>query len=145
MSAGAAAPRIQVADVRASRGAGWIAEASASSARSRSCGSGSALGWLVITFGLLLVPLIGGVIANFLQPVFFASFAIAARRQLAGERVEMGDLFLGFRSNVRALVNLGVVLLLRRDRDLRADGVPRRPGDRRRRATAPTPEQRRRG
>jgi len=52
------------------------------------------------------------VLANFLQPVFFASFAIAALRQSAGERVVMGDLFLGFRRNLRALVNLGAILLI---------------------------------
>jgi uncharacterized membrane protein len=52
------------------------------------------------------------VIANFLQPVFFASFAIVALRQAAGEPVLMGDLFLGFRRNLRALVNLGAVLLI---------------------------------
>ena len=61
---------------------------------------------------MILVPLVGGVIANFLQPVFFASFAIAALRQVAGEPVAMGDLFLGFRRNVRALVNLGAILLI---------------------------------
>ena len=58
------------------------------------------------------MPLIGGVIANFLQPVFFASFAIVALRQAAGEPVLMGDLFLGFRRNLRALVNLGAILLI---------------------------------
>ena len=58
------------------------------------------------------MPLLGGVIANFLQPVFFASFAITALRQSAGEPVVMGDLFLGFRRNVRALVNLGALLLI---------------------------------
>jgi uncharacterized membrane protein len=69
-------------------------------------------GWIVITLGLIFVPLIGGVIANFLQPVFFASFAITALRQSAGEPIVMGDLFLGFRRNVRSLVHLGALLLI---------------------------------
>jgi uncharacterized membrane protein len=51
-------------------------------------------------------------VANFLQPVFFASFAITAFRQVAGEPVLMGDLFSGFRRNARALVNLGAILLM---------------------------------
>jgi hypothetical protein len=77
---------------------------SASTARSRWCGPALTLGWIVMSFGLLLVPIVGGIAVNVLQPVFFASFAIAARKQIAGRRVEMGDLFLGFRTNVRALV-----------------------------------------
>jgi uncharacterized membrane protein len=52
------------------------------------------------------------VASNFLQPVFFASFAICAHKQRAGERITMNDLFSGFRHHVRALVNLGALLLL---------------------------------
>ncbi len=58
------------------------------------------------------MPFLGPVVANFLQPVFFASFAIAAYRQSAGERVLMADLFGGFRHNLRPLVNLGAILLM---------------------------------
>jgi uncharacterized membrane protein len=61
---------------------------------------------------LILIPFIGTVIGNLLQPVFFASFAIAAYKQSVGEPIVMGDLFAGFRRNMRALVNLGVLLLL---------------------------------
>jgi uncharacterized membrane protein len=86
---------VKVAEVRAGRGAGWLAEAFLSFFRKAPLAwIGLTAGWLVITFGLILVPLIGGVIANFLQPVFFASFAIVALRQAAGEPVRMGDLFL---------------------------------------------------
>ena len=73
---------------------------------------GLSAGWMLITLALVLVPVIGGVAANLLQPVFFASFAIAARKQLAGEAPEMGDLFLGFRRPLRPLVNLGAILLV---------------------------------
>lgn len=72
---------------------------------------GLTAGWMVITLGLVMVPLIGGVVANLLQPVFFASFALAARRQLAGEAIDMGDLFSGFRRPLRPLVNVGALLL----------------------------------
>ena len=72
---------------------------------------GLTAGWMVITLGLVMVPLIGGVVANLLQPVFFASFALAARRQLSGETIDMGDLFSGFRRPLRALVNVGALLL----------------------------------
>jgi uncharacterized membrane protein len=59
-----------------------------------------------------MVPIVGGIAANVLQPVFFASFALAARKQEQGGTVEMSDLFWGFRRPLMPLANLGVVLLL---------------------------------
>jgi hypothetical protein len=103
---------VRVAEVAAGRGAGWLAEAFGLFRKSPMAWIGLTGGWLIVTFGLLIIPIIGGVIANFLQPVFFASFAITALRQSAGEPVAMGDLFLGFRRNLRALVNLGALLLI---------------------------------
>ena len=103
---------MKVAEVTASRGFAWLGEAFALFRRKPVSWIGLCAGWLLVTFGLILVPIIGGVLANFLQPVFFASFAIAALRQSAGEPVIMGDLFLGFRRNLRALVNLGAILLI---------------------------------
>jgi hypothetical protein len=103
---------VKVAEVRAGRGASWLAEGFTLFRKHPFGWIGLCTGWLMITFALILIPIIGGVIANFLQPVFFASFAIAALRQSAGEPIVMGDLFLGFRRNVRALVNLGAILLV---------------------------------
>lgn len=103
---------IKVAEVRASRGAAWFGEAFKLFRAKPVAWIALCAGWIVITFGLLIIPLIGGVIANFLQPVFFASFAITALRQSAGEQVVMGDLFQGFRRNLRSLVNLGAILLI---------------------------------
>jgi len=103
---------IKVAEVPASRGFAWLGEAFGLFRARPFAWIGLAAGWLLITFGLILIPIVGGVLANFLQPVFFASFAITALRQAAGEPVIMGDLFLGFRRNVRALVNLGAILLI---------------------------------
>jgi uncharacterized membrane protein len=103
---------LKVAEVPASRGVTWLVRAFALYRAKPFAWTGMCAGWMVITFGLLILPFIGGVVANFLQPVFFASFAITAYRQVAGEPVVMGDLFLGFRRNVRALVNLGAILLI---------------------------------
>lgn len=103
---------IKVASIPAKRGARWLVEAFDLFRRKPMAWIGLCAGWLVITFGLILLPLIGGVIANFLQPVFFASFAIVTLRQLHGEKILMGDLFLGFRRNLRPLINLGALLLL---------------------------------
>ena len=103
---------IQVAELRPGRGGAWLLEAFNFFRRKPMQWIGLCAGWIVITFGLILVPLVGGVVANFLQPVFFASFAIAAFKQAAGEEVLMGDLFSGFRRNVRSLINLGALLLI---------------------------------
>ncbi|HUP98094.1 MAG TPA: BPSS1780 family membrane protein [Usitatibacter sp.] len=103
---------MKVTEIPASRGAAWLSQGFGLFRRKPMVWIGLCAGWLLITFGLYVVPLVGGVLANFLQPVFFASFAIAALRQEAGEPVAMGDLFQGFRRNMRALVNLGAILLL---------------------------------
>jgi uncharacterized membrane protein len=73
---------------------------------------GLGAGWIVITLGLVMVPIVGGIAANVLQPVFFASFALAARKQEQGGAVEMSDLFSGFRRPLMPLANLGAILLL---------------------------------
>jgi hypothetical protein len=103
---------IKVAEVKATRGAAWLGEAFTLFRRAPLAWLSLCAGWLAITFALILIPFIGGVLANFLQPVFFASFAIAAYRQVQGERIAMGDLFSGFKRNMRPLVNLGALLLL---------------------------------
>jgi uncharacterized membrane protein len=105
-------PSFRVADVPASRGISWLGESFRFFRTAPLQWMGLCSGWIAITLALIIVPLVGGVIANLLQPVFFASFAIAAWRQAAGERLVMGDLFSGFRRNWRALVLVGVVLLV---------------------------------
>jgi len=102
----------KVTELPASRGAAWLGEAFRLFRGAPVAWLSLCAGWIAITFALILVPFIGGVIANFLQPVFFASFAIAAFRQSAGESLAIGDLFAGFKRNLRALVNLGALLLL---------------------------------
>ncbi len=103
---------IKVAELKASRGAGWIVAAFELFRRAPLAWIALCSAWIVITLVLLLVPLVGQAIANFLQPVFFASFAIVAYKQAAGERVLIADLFSGFKRNLRALVNLGVLVLV---------------------------------
>lgn len=103
---------IKVAELGATRGAAWLVEAFNMFRQKPMAWIGLCAGWLVITFGLLLLPIIGGVIASFLQPAFFASFAVIGVRQLHGEKVLMGDLFLGFRRNLKPLIHLGAILLM---------------------------------
>jgi uncharacterized membrane protein len=103
---------MKVVELPASRGVGWLVQSFQLFRGAALTWIGLCAGWIVITFGLMLIPIIGMVASNLLQPVFFASFAICAYKQLAGERISINDLFTGFRHNVKALVNLGALLLL---------------------------------
>jgi len=103
---------IRVAELPASRGVAWLAEAFRMFRASPVPWLGMTAGWMSITFALVFIPFLGGVIANFLQPAFFAGFAIAGYKQSAGEKIVVGDLFSGFRRNMRSQVNLGALLLI---------------------------------
>ena len=102
----------KVAELPASRGASWLVESWRLFREAALTWIGLCVGWIVLTFGLMVIPLVGMVASNFLQPVFFASFAITAHKQRAGERIRMNDLFSGFRYHVRSQINLGALLLL---------------------------------
>lgn len=103
---------IRVAEVRAGRGFAWLAGAFHLFRQKPAAWLALCMGWILITLALILLPFIGGVLANFLQPAFFASFAIAAYRQAQGEPIGMGDLFAGFKRNLQELVKLGALLLV---------------------------------
>ncbi len=103
---------IKVTEIPAARGASWLAGSWRLFAAAPAAWIGLCAGWMAITFALAIIPYAGIVAAHFLQPAFFASFAIAAYRQSAGERIVMNDLFGGFRRNLRSLVNLGAILLM---------------------------------
>jgi len=103
---------IRVAELPASRGMAWFAESFRLFRQAPATWLAICAAWLVLTLGLMIVPIVGAVASNFLQPVFFASFAITAYKQAAGEKISMNDLWSGFRRNARALINLGALLLL---------------------------------
>jgi uncharacterized membrane protein len=103
---------LAVAEVPAGRGVAWVTQAFHLFRRQPFAWIGLCSGWLVITFVLMMLPLVGGPLASFLQPAFFASFAMAARKQEGGGAPLMADLFAGFKRNLRALVMLGAILSL---------------------------------
>src|SRR5688500_5066950 len=105
-------PAIRVAEVTMNRGSAWLSEAFTLFRRSPIAWIGLCAGWLAIWFGLLMVPVFGPVIGNLLQPVFFAGFAIAAFKQSVGEPVTMGELFGGFKRNLRGLLQVGLIMVL---------------------------------
>src|SRR5262249_1942973 len=59
-----------------------------------------------------LIPVIGGIAAPLLKPVFAVGFLAAAWTQERGGVPAMRQLFQGFRSNLFALCSLGVVFVL---------------------------------
>lgn len=103
---------IRVADLPALRGVRWITESFRLFGGAPLVWISLCLSWIGISFALLFVPLIGGPIASFLQPAFAASFAIIAYRQSRGERIGAAELFVGFRHNLRSLVNLGALVAM---------------------------------
>ena len=105
-------PAVRVAELPVARGVAWIGEAFALFRRSPVAWIGLCAGWVAIWFGLLMVPLVGPIVGNLLQPVFFAGFAIAAFKQTAGEPVTMGELFGGFKRNLRGLIHIGIIMVI---------------------------------
>lgn len=66
--------------------------------------------WLLSTIFLLIIPVVGQIAANVLQPVFFAGIMLACRAQEAGEVPTMNAIFSGFRENARALIIAGCII-----------------------------------
>ena len=112
-----AADRIAARDIAfvrqpGARGTAWLAASYAMFSKAR-------LHWIVLLFtyyGVLLVadfiPFIGGLAAPLLKPVFAVGFLAAAWSQERGGTPGVRELFQGFRSNLWALVLLGVVFVV---------------------------------
>jgi hypothetical protein len=105
-------PSLRVAELPAGRGGAWLAQAFLLFRKAPVAWIGLCAGWIIVTFGIMILPLVGTPLASFLQPAFFASFALAARKQEGGGEPVMGDLFMGFKRNLRGLVFLGAILSL---------------------------------
>lgn len=103
---------LKVAELPAGRGFAWIAQAFHLFRKKPFAWIGLCAGWLLVTLFLHFIPLVGQPLANFLQPVFFASFAMAAMKQERGGEPVMGDLLVGFQRNLRALVSLGALFVI---------------------------------
>ena len=102
---------MQVIDVKAMQGGLWIRQAWGYFKAAPLGWMSLVGGWIIVTFGMMFVPLVGPIAANILQPVFFAGFMIACRNQDGGKMPAMPNLFAAFRGNLRALVVVGSVLL----------------------------------
>src|SRR5690348_2363679 len=67
------------------------------------------IAYMVLTLLISALPLVGPLAATVLKPVFAVGFLAAAWSQERGEAPKLSQLFAGFRSNLYALVPLGVV------------------------------------
>ena len=125
-------PAARVNEVPAARGVAWLREGFDLFRRAPAAWIGLCAGWISLWFALLILPFIGPVLANLLQPVFFGSFAIAAYKQASGEAIGLGDLFGGFRRNGRSLVNIGILMMMAQLASaflMRSLGLPTWPDD----------------
>ncbi len=72
--------------------------------------------WIVsvLIFGFVstimsIIPFIGSIIANILNPVFFAGFMIGAKEQDQGGSIRIGHVFAGFSNNFGQLILFGLL------------------------------------
>jgi uncharacterized membrane protein len=68
--------------------------------------------FLVIFFALTFIPVVGGLAAALLGPVFAGGIAIGCQAQRQGGELEIGHLFAGFKQNTGKLVLIGVFNLV---------------------------------
>ena len=67
---------------------------------------------LVIVLGVQIVPLVGTLAAHLLMPVLGAGLLLVCRKIDEEERVQIDDLFAGFKQNAGPLVMVGVLYML---------------------------------
>ena len=75
--------------------------------------------WIAITIMLLvfflslqIVPVVGSLAAHMLTPVFAAGLLWGCRKVADGEKLEITDLFIGFKKNSGNLVSVGVLYMV---------------------------------
>jgi hypothetical protein len=95
----------------ARRGLAWLATAWALFARARMPWLFLLATYYVVMMAVDLVPLIGPLAVPVIKPVFAVGFLAAAWTQERGATPRVADLFMGFRSNLRALLVLGAAFV----------------------------------
>ncbi len=68
--------------------------------------------WVIVSFFMALVPLVGAPAMTMAQPGFFAGFIIACRDQEMGKAVNITHLLAGFKVSGRTLIQIGAISLL---------------------------------
>lgn len=103
---------MRVVDVPALSGASWIAEAFNMFRAQPMAWISLTSAWFVVSFVMVLIPLIGAPAMTMCQPAFFAGFVLACRDQEMGKPVTFLHLLAGFRASGRSLIQIGSVSLL---------------------------------
>ncbi len=67
---------------------------------------------LIVFIGVQIVPWVGTLAAYLLTPMLLAGLLQAADKSAKGEKLEVGDMFAGFRVNSRQLVHVGVLYMV---------------------------------
>ncbi|HVO88391.1 MAG TPA: BPSS1780 family membrane protein [Casimicrobiaceae bacterium] len=94
------------------RGVEWLVRSYAMFRKARMRWIAMLLAYYLALLLIDLVPLIGAWLAPVLKPVFAVGFLAAAWTQERGGAPELRHLLVGFRGNLKALLPLGVVLVL---------------------------------
>jgi hypothetical protein len=97
---------------RASHGARWLVQSYAMFRRQRLAWIGLVLGYYVALVVVDVVPVIGVFLGPMLKPVLSVGFLAAAWTQERGGQPSFSMLARGFRTNVGALLPLGLVFML---------------------------------
>ena len=111
------------ASVPASRGWQWLVQSHGMFAQARLYWLMLILGYWMLTIMLSIIPLVGVIAATLLKPVFAVGFLAAAWSQERGEPQQLSRLFAGFKSNLRALLPLGVVYAVGIGDDANFEGI----------------------
>lgn len=107
-AAGADQPRA----VAAERGLAWWTEAWALFMKNAGLWIGIGVIFFVILFVLGIIPLLGGLAACLLMPVFVGGWMLAARKTEDGGTLEVGDLFSAFKGDkLTPLIVVGAITL----------------------------------
>ena len=107
----AAEPQIVFARHPGSHGVAWLREAAGMLAAARVPWLMLLLAYYLIQLLVSLIPLVGPMAMMVLRPVFTVGFLAAAWTQERGGQPAIGHLFRGFRTNLGALLPIGVVLV----------------------------------
>lgn len=98
--------------VNAGQGWRWIAEGFALFKKNPPIWMVLFVMYFMILFGITMIPFLGVVVPNLLQPIFIAGLMMACRDLEKGQELEIRHLFAGFLHNTGQLLTIGVLMLI---------------------------------
>lgn len=94
------------------RGAGWLLEGFGYFKKNPLAWIGIIILLVVLTFVIMLIPIIGGLAFNLLMPVFMGGLLLGCQAQAQGGEITVNHLFAGFSKNTVQLVVIGLLYML---------------------------------